>query len=245
MELRIGCNQPLLPLIEDRNGEPAGFEPELARLACERLGWRPRWLYRPFPALPDLLDAGEFDCIMWNFAATRERAARFALSRAYGGTDMALLVREDSALRGMNEFAGRTVGAVLGTTNLEQARRLPRRPEVRVYDPGLKVLGQLVEDVLDGVIDAALDDEVPFRAIVARTPGLRIASTLPTQSRYVVAFRATDTARRDALNAALTGLIASGDLAQLWRRHVGAPMPNDVLTDPAAGKPPRARPPRA
>ena len=40
----------------------------------------------------------------------------------------------------MNEFAGRTVGAVLGTTNLEQARRLPRRPEVRVYDPGLKVL---------------------------------------------------------------------------------------------------------
>ena len=235
MELRIGCNQPLLPLIEERNGEPAGFEPELARLVCERLGWWPRWLYRPFPDLPDLLDAGELDCIMWNFAATPERAARFALSRAYGGTDMALLVREESSLAGVDDLAGRTVGAVRGTTNLEEAQRLPQRPEVRVYDPGMRVLGQLVDDVLGGVIDAALDDEVPFRAIVARTPGLRIAGSLPTRSRYVVAFPAADGARRDALDDALTGLVASGDLARLWQRHVGAPIPNDVISDPAAG----------
>ena len=232
-ELRIGCNQPLLPLIEERDGEPAGFEPELARLLCKRLGWCPRWLYRSFPDLPDALDAGEFDCIMWNFVATPQRAERFALSRAYGGTDMALLVRDASPLMGISDLAGRTVGAVLGTTNLEQARRLPQRPEVRVYDPGMKVLGQLVEDVLSGVIDAALDDAVPFRAIVARTLGVRIAATLPTRSRYAIAFRAADAARRDALDTALTALITSGDLARLWQSHVGEAIPNDVLNEPA------------
>ena len=172
---------------------------------------------------------------MWNFAATPERATRFALSRAYGGTDMALLVRDESSLAGVHDLAGRTVGAVRGTTNLEVVQRLPQRPEVRVYDPGMRVLGHLVEDVLGGVIDAALDDEVPFRAIVARTPGLRVAGTLPTRSRYVVAFRAADGARRDAFDDALTGLVASGDLARLWQRHVGAPIPNDVISDPAAG----------
>jgi ABC-type amino acid transport substrate-binding protein len=146
--LRIGCNQPLPPLIEERDGEPAGFEPDLARLLCSRLGWWPQGSYRRFSDLPNLLDAGELACIMWNFVRTPERAERFALraerfalSLACGGTDMALLVRAESPLAGTHDLAGRIVGAVRFTTNLEQARRLAGAPEVRVYDPGMKVLG--------------------------------------------------------------------------------------------------------
>ena len=228
---RIGCNQPLPPLIEERDGEPVGFEPELARLLCARLDYQPVWLYRPFPDLPDLLDAGEIDCIMWNFAATPERAARFALSRPYGGTDMALLVRADSPPLGLDRLGGRTVGAVRGTTNLEQARRLVPAPAVRVYEPGMKVLGMLVEDVLAGTIDAALDDEVPFRALIQRTPRLRIAATLPTASRYVIALPRSDTTRRDRIDLALTAVKRAGDLERLWRHHDGRPLPEDLSDD--------------
>lgn len=224
-ELRIGCNQPLPPLIEERDGRIGGFEPELARVICAGLDWRAAWIYRPFPDLPELLEAGEIDCIMWNFVATVERAARFALTRPYGGTDMALLVRRDAQIAGIDDLAGRTVGAVRATTNLEQARRLPHGPSVVTYDPGLKVLGRLVEDLLEGTIDAALDDEVPFRALIARTPGLRIAGTIPTQSRYVIAFQRDDAIRRDIVDAVLARLVASGHLARLWERHVGAPLP--------------------
>ena len=223
--LRIGCNQPLPPLIEEREERVAGFEPELARVICSALDWRPAWLYRPFPDLPELLEAGELDCIMWNFVATAERAARFALTRPYGGTDMALLVRQETKIAGIDDLAGRTVGAVRGTTNLEEARRLPQGPRVEVYDPGLKVLGLLVEDLLGGTIDAALDDEVPFRALVARTPGLRIAGTVPTQSRYVIAFRRDDATRRDLVDTVLAAFASSGQLARLWGCHVGAPLP--------------------
>ena len=59
------------------------------------------------PADPELLEAGEIDCIMWNFVATAERAARFALTRPYGGTDMALLVRHDAQITGIDDLAGR------------------------------------------------------------------------------------------------------------------------------------------
>ena len=224
-ELRIGCNQPLPPLIEERDGRLGGFEPELARAICTSLNWHPAWIYRPFPDLPELLEAGEIDCIMWNFVATAERAARFALTRPYGGTDMALLVRHDAQITGIEDLAARTVGAVRGTTNLEQARRLPHAPRVETYDPGLKVLGRLVEDILDGTIDAALDDEVPFRALTTRTPDLRIAGTIPTRSRYAIAFRRDDDRRRDTVDKEITKLMESGHLARLWERHVGTPLP--------------------
>ena len=227
--LRIGCNQPLPPLIEERDGELLGFEPALARRLCATVGWTPRWCYHPFPDLPDALQAASIDCIMWNLVKTPERAARFRLSRPYGGTDMALMVRDQGPVRSLDDLSGRSVGAVRGTTNLAMARTLPGLADVRVYDPGLKVLGMLVEDLLDGVIDAALDDAVPFRAIVRRNSALRIAATLPTANRYVVAFRFDDANRRDAIDGALAALIETGELERLWLEHVDEPIPPDVL----------------
>ena len=34
---------------------------------------------------------------------------------------------------------------------------------------------------------------------------------------------------RDALDAVLAAVIASGELALLWQRHVGGPIPDDVI----------------
>jgi len=227
--LRIGCNQPLPPLIEERDGELLGFEPALVRRLCATIGWTPQWCYHPFPDLPDLLQAAAIDCIMFNIVETPERAARFRLSRPYGGTDMALMVRDQGPVRSLDDLSGRSVGAVLGSTNLEMARTLPGLAEVRVYDPGMKVLGMLVEDLLEGVIDAALDDAVPFRAIVRRNRALRIAALLPTANRYVIAFRSDDARRCDAIDGALATLISTGELERIWLEHMDEPIPPDVL----------------
>ncbi|MCL4290944.1 MAG: ABC transporter substrate-binding protein [Thermoleophilia bacterium] len=226
--LAIGCNQPLRPLIWEEGGQVEGLEPDVIRAACERLGWRPAWLYRPWPDLPDLLDAGAFDCLMLNFCWTPERAERFALSRPYGGTDMAILARGGSGLRGPADLEGRVVAAVRGTTNLERARSLEGVAEVRVYDPGLKVMGMMVEDVRTGSVDAALDDEVPFRAIASADPALEVAFTIPTGNLYVIAFRRADTALRDAVDASLGELAESGELARLFEHHAGRPLPLGV-----------------
>ena len=120
------------------------------------------------------------------------------------------------------------VGAVRGTTNLERARSLEGVAEVRVYDPGLKVMGTMVEDVRTGSVDAALDDEVPFRAIAAADPALEVAFTIPTGNLYVIAFRRADTALRDAVDASLGELAESGELARLFEHHAGRPLPPGV-----------------
>src|SRR3990170_454085 len=99
--LTVGCNQPLPPLIEEVAGRPGGLEPDVIRAVCADIGREPVWLYRAWPDLPDLLDAGEFDCLMLNLCVTPERARRFALSRPYGGTDMAVLIRSDAAVRSL------------------------------------------------------------------------------------------------------------------------------------------------
>ncbi len=226
--LAIGCNQPLRPLIWEEGGRVEGLEPDVIRAACERLGWRPVWLYRPWPDLPDLLDAGAFDCLMLNFCWTPERAERFALSRPYGGTDMAILARGGSRIRGPGDLEGCVVGAVRGTTNLERARSLEGVAAVRVYDPGLKVMGMMVEDVRTGSVDAALDDELPFRAIAAADPALEVAFTIPTGNLYVIAFRRADTALRDAVPAAGGGGGGGGARRGLFARPAGRPLPPGV-----------------
>lgn len=226
--LAIGCNQPLRPLIWEEGGRVEGLEPDVIRAVCERLDWRPTWRYRPWPDLPDLLDAGDFDCLMLNFCWTPERAERFALSRPYGGTDMAVLGRAGSGIGAPAELEGRVVGAVRGTTNLDRARSLRGVADVRVYDPGMKVMGMMVEDVRGGAIDVALDDEVPFRAIAAADPALEVAFTIPTGNVYVIAFRRADAALRDEVDRALAELVASGELALAFERHAGRPLPPAV-----------------
>ncbi|MCC6223444.1 MAG: amino acid ABC transporter substrate-binding protein [Thermoleophilia bacterium] len=226
--LAIGCNQPLRPLVWEEHGRPEGLEPDVIRSVCERLGWHPTWRYRPWPDLPDLLDAGEFDCLMLNFCWTEERAARFALSRPYGGTDMAVLARAGSGLGAPAGLEGRVVGVVRGTTNLDRARSLAGVAEVRVYDPGMKVMGMMVEDVRAGAIDGALDDEVPFRAIAAADPALEVAFTIPTGNLYVIAFRRADASLRDLIDTALGELAAAGELGRLFELHAGRQLPPGV-----------------
>ncbi|MCC6222511.1 MAG: transporter substrate-binding domain-containing protein [Thermoleophilia bacterium] len=84
------------------------------------------------------------------------------------------------------------------------------------------------DDLGAGVIDAALDDEVPLAAIARRTPGLAVGCTIPTGNRYVVAFSRLDTGLRDRVDDALGRLAASGELGRMFERWTGRPLPADV-----------------
>jgi len=79
------------------------------------------------------------------------------------------------------------------------------------------VLGDMVQAVRDGSIDAFVDDDVALVPL-AEEDDLAIAFSVPTQNRWGIAVDKSRADWRKEVDAALAALIADGRLQQAWQR---------------------------
>ena len=104
----------------NQEGERLGYEPDLARAVCDRLGLKPIWHNLPMADFYPSLQTGHYDCVWFNQAITPERQTWVDFTRPYGLFDEALLVRADSPAHAPEDFVGR-VGGLADSTNIALA----------------------------------------------------------------------------------------------------------------------------
>ena len=126
---------------KDGSGRLVGFEIDLAADLCKRMKVECEMTERPWKGTIAALVAGDFDAVMTGMSITGKRKKRIAFSRAYAATPAAFAVRADGPLSGFatkvdaitmdsldptrkaaiaalkKAFAGRTIGAQVGTTH--------------------------------------------------------------------------------------------------------------------------------
>lgn len=201
------------------DGMRLGYEPDVTRAVCERLGLKPVWHNLPMAEFYASLKLGQYDLVWFNQAITSERKAWADFTCPYGYFDEAVLVRADSSVSSPVDLAGLRVGGLADSTNLTLAESFGNA-EIVAFPGSDQVLPEMLQALRAGEIDALIDDELVLLVAATEDPNLKIAFTVPTQIPFGIAVRSGQTELVNALNVTLDDLIADGTLSQIWSKWI-------------------------
>ena len=197
-----------------------GYEVELADALTEVLtrmlgvAVKPQFVQYEWGSLPLGLEKPDFDIILSGYEITPENQAKVAFTRPYYIYTQQLVVRRDeAAIQTVEDCRDRPVGTLSGSA----ANRLLQEVPVTTI---VSFDGQ-VEPYLDlelGRLDAVLLDLPIATYYAGPNPKLKFIGLPIGRGAYGIAVRPGDRELRDALDAALSELMISGRMQQIYRR---------------------------
>lgn len=161
----------------DSSGKLVGFELDLAKDLCERMGSECEVVAQAWEGIIPALQAGKYDTIIAGMSITDKRKKVISFTECYAATPATFVVTKDSASAGFKtdldainlaevsadeqaaidaikqEFTGKTIGVQVATTHLNFLNEyLAGEVEIRSYD----TQENLDLDLEAGRVDAAL-----------------------------------------------------------------------------------------
>jgi len=202
----------------NEDGYRTGYEPELARIVCDRLNLIPRWHNLPMEDFYTSLEATKnelYDVVWFNQAITPERQTAVSFTQPYGLFDEAVLVKRASSVSAPEQLSHQRVGGLADSTNIALVEGFPGAQAVP-YPGSDQVLPEMLAALRAGEIDALIDDELVLVVAAQEDENLRLAFSLPTKAPFAIGVSKTQPLLLAQLNSTLCALIADGTLAELW-----------------------------
>ncbi|WP_353230492.1 transporter substrate-binding domain-containing protein [Novosphingobium sp.] len=235
------------------DGSLAGFEPDYLRVLCARLHRRCRMVAMDWDGMIGALHTGKIDLIADAVQITPERAGVLAFSRPYALTSGVIATLRGGPLAGLadrdvtmdfdrpgpaldamtdhlrRDLTGKVIGVELSgafDTFLNQA--FGSAVTLRYY----RTMGERDLDLLNGRIDATLEDESYLHPLLATRDGAGLVLAGPRMiggsmgRGEALAFRPGDTALRAQFDQAIGATLADGTVRRLglqWFRMDASP----------------------
>lgn len=219
-QLTIGASDfDARPMTYVEDGQRLGYEPDVARAVCAKLGLTPVWLNLPMMDFYKTLHATQCDIVWFNQAITEDRIRHSTFTRAYGIFDEAIIVRADSDIHSAADLAGLKLGGLADSTNIELGEQF-EDVELVPFPGSDRVLPEMLSALRAGEIDALVDDELVLITAAEADPRLRVAFTVETQHSFAIALRPEDDALLSVLNQTLDELETNGTLEKLWNQWI-------------------------
>ena len=202
----------------DENGEFVGFDTELAKAVCAKLGVEPKFQEINWDTKEVELNAGTIDCVWNGMTITEERQANMEITDPYVLNAQVVVMLKDAAYEGAASLADKTICAEQGSAgestiaddeNLAKATFVPKTVQT-----------DCLMEVAAGTCDAAVLDITLAKAMIGEGTdyaNLVIVDQL-AEEFYGVAFRKGSDACA-ATNAAFDELIADGTMAALAEKY--------------------------
>jgi polar amino acid transport system substrate-binding protein len=207
------------------DGNPAGFNVDLARMICEEIKVACTVQMRRFDTLVDALNKNEGDAVIASIAATPKTRAQVDFSDPYYRTPARFVSRKDRPFDDVrpDALAAKTVGVVGGTAHEAYLKELFTEVNLRLYpnaDAARIALKQ-------GDVDLIFGDGISLSYWLNGTDsnGCCVFRGGPyLESRYFgegvgIAVRRGNDLLRQAFNWALFRLWEKGRFTDLWLRY--------------------------
>ena len=203
----------------DDKGEYTGFDVEVCKAACEKLGWNFEVFGVNWDEKLVQLDAGECDCI-WSGMTILDsmKESGYVLSAPYYDSTQVLLVKEDSGFASSADLAGKVVAVQLGTSGEalladdgDLADLAATFDSVLTCDSFLKCFTELD----GGAVDAVFVDMPVAAKYAADNDGFAIIDENLGAEQYGIAFRSGDAELCTAIEGAVAELVADGTYAEI------------------------------
>ena len=204
----------------NENDELTGYDVEVARAIAERLGATAQFAEGEWDGLFAGVDAGRYDSVANGVSVTSERAEKYDFTTPYAYNRTAIIVRaDDTSIASFEDLAGKTTANTISSAYAEVAEGYGATVT------GVDDLAQTLDLLLDGRIDATLNDEVVFYDYVAEHPEAQVKIAALSNDAVPVALPVPkDDAHASllaAMNEAIGALRADGTLAQLSEQFFG------------------------
>jgi ABC-type amino acid transport substrate-binding protein len=213
---------PPFDLIE--NGSPGGFDIELMRAICGRLGLalQPlRYSGDDFNGIFDGLATRSYDAVISGTTITPERAAKVLFSEPYLEFNQGVAVNRQRSpnAASVDDLRGLTAGIQSGNTSDFVARRLLAEGKIA----GIKYypyngIGTALDDLEAGRIGLVIKLHPVISWLVKDRRHLVVAFDVPTHEKLGIAFAMDNPGLRNAVNDALKALRGNGEFGLLQKR---------------------------
>jgi L-cystine transport system substrate-binding protein len=195
---------------DSKTGQISGYDADVARLVCAKLGVKPEFVTTEWSAILAGLGAGKYDVIISQVGITPKREEAFDFSQPYTYSAPQLIVRKNdtSNYASLADLKGKRLGVGQGSVFEQQARAVPG-VEVKSYPSAPEYL----QDLAFGRIDAALNDSlmVGYLLKTSKLP-IRAGAHVGETTRMGIALRKDNPNLRAALDKALADARADGSL---------------------------------
>lgn len=211
--------EPYFYLGED--GAFTGIDVEIAKAACERLGWEPEFRQISWQEKDTLLTDGEVDCLWGSFTMTG-REDLYNWAGPYMHSRQVVAVRGDSGIYRLSDLNGKRIAVQIGSK--------PEELFLTHQVPGVEQVMNIysfvsVNDVFAALdknyVDACAGHETAYSTYMAgRSRDYRILEQELLRVSLGVAFHADDTSgRAEALSAVLQEMAGDGTIAAVLERY--------------------------
>lgn len=225
-KLVVGLDDTFAPMgFRDDNGDIIGFDIDLARAVCEKLGVELVLQPVEWIAKEQELATKNIDCI-WNGLSTNpDREENMTLSKSYMTNSIALVVKSDSTIATMKDMAGLRLAVQGGSSAEEELNTDGNKAfreslgEVNPFDKYDTALMDMETDNSDAVL---MDTVMANYMINTLGKAFKVLDESLLADKYVVGFRKGDVKLCTAVEQALSDLKADGTVAKISTKWFGA-----------------------
>ncbi len=216
----IDAEYPPFSYIDD-NGEYAGFDVDVCKAVCEKLGLDFEVFCVNWDQKLEQLDAEECDCV-WSGMTILDsmKEAGYVISDPYFDNTQVILVKEDSAYKSSKDLAGKDVAVQLGTSgeallNGDLKELKDSFGKLVTCDSFLKCFTELA----GGAVDAVFVDAPVAKAYAEENEGFRIIDEGLGAEQYGIAFRSGDEELCEKIEDAIEELVEDGTYKKIADKY--------------------------
>ena len=237
--ITVGFDNTFVPMgFEEKNGNYAGFDIELAKYVSKKLGITVHFQPIDWDMKETELQNGTIDAIWNGYSATDERREKVAFTIPYMQNTQILVVKKTSGIHSVEDMTGKVLGAQNGSSGMLDFEEHPEVLKNRVKggdSDQYQSVNEAIIDLKNDRIDALLIDRV-YADYYLTTEGITDEyDTIPSgfeSESFAVGVRPADKKLLEALNQAFKELYQEGIFQQISEKWFG----EDVATPEVKGQ---------
>lgn len=219
----LGLDDSFPPMgFRDENGQITGFDVDIAKEVCSRLGIKLKLQPINWDAKEQELNSGKIDCIWNGFTITEERKKNLLFTDPYMNNRQVLVVKADSPAQKLADLNGKKLGLQAGSSAADA---------LSGAETFKAALGDVVEfeenmtalmDLEKGGVDTVLMDEIVARFYIQnKKKSYRVIDEALASEEYGIGFRKNDQALMNKFQETLVSMANDGKLAEISNTWFG------------------------
>ena len=220
-ELILGLDENFPPMgYMDKDGEIIGFDIDLAKEVCGRLGIELICHPIDWDKKEELLNAGEIDCIWNGLSVTDARKERMLLSEPYLENELVFAVRKNSPIKTLDDLKGKKIGVQSGSTTSDVIKEVSVYPDITVISEGDFLM--LLEELKSGELDSVFIDSMVIYHVAKNSEDFILLPRVLSDEEIAIAFRKGDVSLKNKVQEILSEMKADGRLAEISNEWFGS-----------------------
>ena len=205
----------------DDNGNPTGFDIDLATEACERLGWDLELDAIDWDTKDAQIESGSITCI-WNGFTMEGREGQYTFTAPYYSNTQVIVVKEGSGIATLDDLAGKKVLAQTNSSAYNLLAAGGDKADLAATFASLETIGEYNSAFMQlesGAVDAIAMDMPVAQAHVAEKAGYVILDDHLSTESYAVGFKKGNTEQAQKIEDTLKAMYEDGTVAKIAEKY--------------------------